>query len=318
MRGVVSAGMLLGIEALGLRNSFDAAYGTSSGAANAAYFLSAQAGLGASIYYEYPKHYGSIVRFSRLLHGEPVVDVRSLFQEAIFDRFPLDFAELTRSGIHLTVLASRINQPGAEDSDAAPLCRLTGFRDRNELLRALHASAQLPIIGGGSVMYDGMSLLDGGIVEEVPVYAAISDKHSHILVLVTLPEGMQKHRLAQWIEKMYVLPRLKTVDAALARSLSTRHERYRATLNLLKAKRADQHGPPYVTFVALPPIGPRVNAFETRRSMLIQGAEAGIHAALRTFSSAPFVVHDLLTIVDMHGRYGYPRLTTSQYPKSSK
>ena len=39
MRGVVSAGMLLGLEALGLRNSFDAVYGTSSGAANAAYFL---------------------------------------------------------------------------------------------------------------------------------------------------------------------------------------------------------------------------------------------------------------------------------------
>src|SRR5215469_17428591 len=52
MRGVVSAGMLAGLEYLGLLPAFDVIYGTSAGAINGAYFVAGQAACGASIYYE--------------------------------------------------------------------------------------------------------------------------------------------------------------------------------------------------------------------------------------------------------------------------
>lgn len=52
MSGMVSAGALIALEELGLRNAFDAIYAFSAGAPNAAYFLSGQVRLGASIYYE--------------------------------------------------------------------------------------------------------------------------------------------------------------------------------------------------------------------------------------------------------------------------
>ena len=304
MRGVVSAGMLLGLEALGFRECFDEIYGTSSGAANAAYFLSDQASLGASIYYEFPKRYRSIVKFSRLLYGKPVVDLNGLFSAATFAHFPLDFAEFVNCGIPLTVLASEIDQPEIVSSETTQLRRLTNFRDQHDLLLALHASAQLPAIAGPPVEYNGMKLLDGGVIEEVPVYAAIADNYTHILALVTLPEGVEKYQVARWIERMYILPRLGVVAPGLAQMLATRHNRYRATLDLLRKKRADQEGPPYITFVTLPSSGPRVNAFETRRSKLVSGAIAGVHAALRSFSPGPFAIHDLLTIVDVQGKYG--------------
>ena len=38
MRGVVTAGMVTGLEMLGLRDAFDVVYGSSSGASNGAYF----------------------------------------------------------------------------------------------------------------------------------------------------------------------------------------------------------------------------------------------------------------------------------------
>ena len=52
MRGVVSAGMVSALEELGLTHAFDAVYGSSAGAINAAYFLAGQARLGTTIYYE--------------------------------------------------------------------------------------------------------------------------------------------------------------------------------------------------------------------------------------------------------------------------
>ena len=52
MRGVISAGMVSALEDLGLVDAFDAVYGSSAGAINAAYFLAGQARLGTTIYYE--------------------------------------------------------------------------------------------------------------------------------------------------------------------------------------------------------------------------------------------------------------------------
>jgi predicted patatin/cPLA2 family phospholipase len=52
MRGVFSGGVVTALEELGLSEVFDEVIGISAGAATAAYFLSGQAKLGTSIYYE--------------------------------------------------------------------------------------------------------------------------------------------------------------------------------------------------------------------------------------------------------------------------
>jgi hypothetical protein len=48
MRGVVSSGMLAGLEYLGVLPAFDVIYGTSAGAINGAYFVAGQAAWGAA------------------------------------------------------------------------------------------------------------------------------------------------------------------------------------------------------------------------------------------------------------------------------
>jgi len=82
MRGVVSGGMVVALEQLGLLECFDAIYGSSAGAMNGAYFLAGQAALGTTIYYDNinNRHF---IDFARALRGRPVVDLDFLVDIAI-------------------------------------------------------------------------------------------------------------------------------------------------------------------------------------------------------------------------------------------
>src|SRR4029077_12182161 len=68
MRGVVSAGMVVALQRLGLIDVFDAVYGSSAGAMNGAYLLARQALFGTTIYYEDINN-AQFVDFRRVLRG---------------------------------------------------------------------------------------------------------------------------------------------------------------------------------------------------------------------------------------------------------
>ncbi len=106
MRGVVSAGMLLGLEALGLRDSFDAVYGSSAGAVNAAYFLSAQGRAGIPLYYDYVNS-RAFVDPLRVLRREHIADLDFVYSHVLTEVFPLDWQALVATGIRLVVSAAR-------------------------------------------------------------------------------------------------------------------------------------------------------------------------------------------------------------------
>ena len=75
MRGTVSAGMALALYERGLLPAFDAVYGSSAGAISAAWLLSsAPEGLRG---WADPDYARSLIRWSALLRGRPVVDVRT-------------------------------------------------------------------------------------------------------------------------------------------------------------------------------------------------------------------------------------------------
>jgi hypothetical protein len=76
MRGVVSAGMVSALEDLGLVHAFDAVYGSSAGAINAAYFLAGQAGFGTAIYSEDINNH-QFISMRRAIGGRPIVDLAS-------------------------------------------------------------------------------------------------------------------------------------------------------------------------------------------------------------------------------------------------
>ncbi len=89
MRGIISAGMALTLDELGLVPAFDAVYGASAGAITGAWLLSRPEGLRG---WAEPAYAKTLIRRSALLRGRPVVDIRTLIEDLYQTMFPMDFA----------------------------------------------------------------------------------------------------------------------------------------------------------------------------------------------------------------------------------
>jgi predicted patatin/cPLA2 family phospholipase len=94
MRGVISAGMALTLDELGLVPAFDAVYGASAGAITGAWLLSRPAGL---LGWVEPAYARTLIRRTALLRGRPVADVRALIEDLYQTTFPMDFAAVLAS-----------------------------------------------------------------------------------------------------------------------------------------------------------------------------------------------------------------------------
>lgn len=81
MRGSVSAGMCLALEAAGLIPAFDRIYGCSAGALSGAFAAAGQARLGATTYQETASR--RFIDARRLVRGQPLVDLDLVFDELL-------------------------------------------------------------------------------------------------------------------------------------------------------------------------------------------------------------------------------------------
>src|SRR5690349_19100879 len=79
MRGAVSGGMALALDELGLRDAFDAAYGSSAGTLNAMWLVSGRVREGIPTWTD-PALVHELINPRRLLRGGPVVDVTTLVE----------------------------------------------------------------------------------------------------------------------------------------------------------------------------------------------------------------------------------------------
>ena len=181
MRGVVTAGMVTGLEMLGLRDVFDVVYGSSGGASNGAHFVAEQAAYGTTVYYD---HINSqeFINLWRPLRNKPVVDFHFVTDHVMVESVILDWKAVIDSPIPLKVLASSVENGVIEV--------LENFRSQQELMQALHASARIPLVSGRTPFeYRGKLFWDSGIVDPFALKSALSDDCTHILVLRSRPRG---------------------------------------------------------------------------------------------------------------------------------
>jgi predicted patatin/cPLA2 family phospholipase len=204
MRGVISAGMVWALEDLGLVSAFDAVYGSSAGAINAAYFLAGQAGLGTTIYYEDINN-RAFIDLARPLLGRPIVNLPYLLDDVARHRKRLEVARVIGSTAPLTVLAT--------DVDSQSSSVLEGFVDGPALFAALRASATMPIVAGGPFLHQGRRYLDASLSEPIPIITAETRGHTHILVLLTRSGAMQPRPSA--LDRYFVGPRLHRMSPGL-------------------------------------------------------------------------------------------------------
>jgi predicted patatin/cPLA2 family phospholipase len=269
MRGVVSAGMVSALEERGMTGVFDAVYGSSAGAINAAYFLAGQARMGTTIYYEDINN-RRFIDLGRSVRGLPVVDLGFLVDEVAVRTKPLDCQRVIASPSRFTVMAT--------DVEAACRAPLRDFSDSPSLLGALRAGATMPVLAGPPVRLRDREYLDASLTEPIPVPLAEADGHTHLLVLLTRPSEMptQLSPLDRW----FVLPRLQRLSPRLAELYRGRGGPYGALLADIAAGR----GPGGTARVlGVRPDGPAVSKLERSADRLRAGADSGYRAVLRAF-----------------------------------
>ena len=183
LRGAVSAGMCVVLEATGLVDAFDRIYGVSAGALNGCATATRQAALSATHYEDAVRR--RVINPVRSVRGQPVIDYDLLFDDVIAARKPLAFERLA-AGPDFRSLATSL--------DTLTLRVLTGFTDSREMLQAIRVSAALPRLAGKAPAFRGERMIDGGLLEPIPFETPVSEGASHVLVLRSRPATYRKPR----------------------------------------------------------------------------------------------------------------------------
>jgi predicted patatin/cPLA2 family phospholipase len=269
MRGVVSAGMVWALEELGYTHAFDAVYGSSAGAINAAYFLAGQAGLGTRIYHE-DINCRRFIDLSRPFRGRPIVDLSFLLDDVARRRKRLDVGRLLEGRTPLSVLATDVDSRVARVFGA--------FEDAEALFGSLRAGATMPVVAGAPYEHGGRRYLDASLSEPVPVPTAERRGHTHILALLTRTSATRSS--VSTFDRLFVAPRLRRVSPELADRYLARAAPYTDLMRLIEAGAAPL-GQARVLGIRVE--GPQIGKLERRRAVLVAGAQQGYDAIMATF-----------------------------------
>ncbi|MEV4350092.1 patatin-like phospholipase family protein [Actinoplanes sp. NPDC049596] len=178
MRGVVSGAMLIALRDLGIIKVFDRLYGTSSGSINLAYLAAGSGWDALSVYYDHlPRGF---VNPAYLLH-RPRLNMPYVFERVMRHEVPLDTRALAGSSLDVRLVLSNTETMKPETVRAREVA--------DDIHRYLMAGSWLPILAGRPYLLNGRRYLDGGLLWPDPLYPALADGSTHVLMVNTAPEG---------------------------------------------------------------------------------------------------------------------------------
>ncbi|MBB4678677.1 patatin-like phospholipase family protein [Crossiella cryophila] len=262
-RGAYSSGMTIPIERQGLLPLFDAVYGSSAGALNAAWLLSGRAERTMHAWWD-PVVMGSTINLRNALRRKPVVDTGFLVDTVYTKIMPLGFQEILDNPVEFHPMATDALTGQAVDLHEH-------LRDQAGVQAALRASTAMPILAGDPVRIDGRSYVDAGLSETVPVRTALTQGATHLVALRT-----------RRTDEVATPPSF--VERLVARRWFTRHAP--GTLepwlrgNLMRAEEERLLAEHPATLQIRPPLGStRIGRTERRPHLLRAAVEAGHQAA---------------------------------------
>ena len=129
--------------------------------------------------------------------------------------------------------------------------------------------------------YAGRSYLDASLTEPIPVPSAEAEGFTHILVLLTRPT--EAPRGSNWLDRWFVMPRLRRLSPALARLYADRGAPYAALLESVSAGRGPQGR---AQVLGLRPSPPEVSKLERDADVLRAAARRGFDAVMAAFNPA--------------------------------
>jgi predicted patatin/cPLA2 family phospholipase len=268
MRGVVSAGMLIALADLGFANGFDAIYGSSAGAVNAAYLFQGERWGALSLYYSDLSSKDFVDR-RRVFRGGPIVDFLFLREQVLTQRRPINLELIERSGVHLFVAVTNVDDRKTE--------LLSEFSSSRDLVECLVAGAWLPILAGPPVVFRGHRCLDGGVLLEHPSTAAIRSGCSHVLVLSTrYPNAPGRPELWRRVLRRY----LNFLESGLGEdywhhTLATRNHRIQLSQHI-----QGDGSSKAILNIAPRPAWKAIDRLEQDTGLLLSAAKEGYEAAI--------------------------------------
>lgn len=200
-RGAYSAGMTVAIEQLGLLPLFDAVYGSSAGALNAAWLLCGRAEETVHAWWDRTIMRGTIDP-RRALRRQPVVDTRFLVHTVYTEIVLMGFQEILDSPIGFHPLATDALTGESTDLHSR-------IHDQASLQAALRATTAMPLMTGEPVEIEGRRFVDAGVSESVPVRTALAQQATHVVALrtkrsderVAPPSRLERVVLSRWFAR---------------------------------------------------------------------------------------------------------------------
>jgi predicted patatin/cPLA2 family phospholipase len=189
MRGVYGAGVVIALEKLGMTEAFDYVIGVSAGAADGAYFLSKQAELGTTIYYQEfaSKKFINPWRIRKILNIDYVEPTFRYTK-------PLDYQQIYRSRSKFFA--------GVTNADTG-CCEFLDLKDPSiDIITAIRASTALPIVYNKNIIINGTPYSDGTTGCGIPVEFIINRLgcNTALFVLNRLP--IDKPEKVSWQERL--------------------------------------------------------------------------------------------------------------------
>jgi predicted patatin/cPLA2 family phospholipase len=270
MRGAVSGGMALALDELGLRDRFDAAYGSSAGTLNAMWLVSGRVREGIPTWVD-PSLVHQLINPRRALRRGPVVDITTLVEHRYEQLAPGLFGDVLAAGTELHPLATVVDTAASVDLHDA-------IRDEQTLRLALRATACLPWLAGPPIELDGRRLIDAGLSAAIPFQKALDDGATHILVLRSRRHGERVSPPSR-LSALVMGRLLRRMSPALEHAFLTRVEREHADEDLLDRHQNDASLEPAILSIHPFPDSPAPSRLERDIELVQAALEAGRQAA---------------------------------------
>jgi predicted patatin/cPLA2 family phospholipase len=184
MRGIYSIAALATLEELGMVNSFDKIYGSSSGAINAAYFLAQQAKEAITIYLDDISN----TKFINPFRIKKIVNIDYLVDDILSHKKTLNVKKVRENKTELQI--NLFNYFNAETEI------FTNKEEEYNFMDVMKATAALPILYNKQIKIKGNSYIDGSIEDGIPLFRAINDGYTEITVILTQPLSFREKPLS--------------------------------------------------------------------------------------------------------------------------
>ncbi|WJE25544.1 patatin-like phospholipase family protein [Bacillus cereus] len=182
MKGLYTAGVLEYFMERGL--FFPYVVGVSAGACMGATYLSRQKGRNKKVNTELVADH-RYISYRNLIRKRELFGMDFLFDEVPNKIVPFDFQTFLNSNEQFVI--------GTTDCESGQAVYYNKTEHGNDILKIIRASSSVPFIAP-AVEYDNRKLLDGGIIDPIPVFKAQNDGYLKNVVIMTKPEGYEKQR----------------------------------------------------------------------------------------------------------------------------